>query len=235
MTPQRILLVDDNPADRLMAQTVIESEGYVVVPAEDAFQALDIISEGDEFHLYVIDLQMPKMSGIELLKRLQRVPKCAEVPKLIMSARNQPKDVKLAVQCGAKDYITKPIDPDVFASKLKILVGKATEWQEFEINQETFKPQASIQMPMSVKSISEVGGSLWSPLVLHENSMNRIDLFIPDLLELEQVNVRIQSVEEKDGGYIAKFVFTGLVESHQKQIRHFIQKAWSITQQEKSA
>ena len=92
-----VLVVDDNPSDQKMAKLLIEKEGFIAILASDAHEAIDKLDEVD-FKLFVIDIQMPKISGLDLLKRLKRMNSYKDIPALIMSGRNSPEDVKRAIQ-----------------------------------------------------------------------------------------------------------------------------------------
>jgi CheY-like chemotaxis protein len=67
-----VLVVDDNSSDLKLAKLLIESEGFVAILATDAFAALEKINEY-EFKLIVVDIQMPNVSGLELLKRIKKI------------------------------------------------------------------------------------------------------------------------------------------------------------------
>ena len=69
-----VIVVDDNPSDLILASALVEALGVPVLKAEGGFEALEHVDENDVC-LIIVDLQMPKMSGIELLKRLQRIEK----------------------------------------------------------------------------------------------------------------------------------------------------------------
>lgn len=101
-----VLIVDDIPFVRATLKKIFEGAGYRVVgEAEDGAQALSMY-EKLEPHLVTVDLVMPKMSGIELTKKIMKVNKKANV--LVISALKQEQLVMDAIQAGAKDYILKP-------------------------------------------------------------------------------------------------------------------------------
>jgi DNA-binding response OmpR family regulator len=110
-----ILIVDDEPNVRLVLKTALESVGYRVAEAEDAQSALDRLSTASagksaSCDLILLDLQMPKMNGIELLTRLRGSG--SVVPVVILTAHGSIPDAVAAMKLGAIDFLTKPITPD---------------------------------------------------------------------------------------------------------------------------
>src|SRR5882762_3189508 len=102
--PGRLLIVDDNEMNRDMLARRLERKGYVVGVAESAQQLLEQIKrEG-------ADIEMPDMSGLEALKMLREVYSPIELPVIMVTAKNQSDDIVKALDLGANDYLTKPVD-----------------------------------------------------------------------------------------------------------------------------
>src|ERR1700694_951744 len=104
MTAPRVLLVDD---DAELAATVAEflrGEGFAPDRAGDAGQALRLAAAG-AYDILVLDVMMPGMSGLELLKRLRQDQ---DTPVLMLTARAEEVDRVLGLELGADDYLTKP-------------------------------------------------------------------------------------------------------------------------------
>jgi DNA-binding NtrC family response regulator len=108
-----ILIVDDEPNVRLVLQTALESVGYTVTEAEDGLVALErlIGAQGAKpCDLVLLDLQMPKMDGMELLSRLRAEGNV--VPVVILTAHGSISEAVSAMKLGAIDFLTKPITPE---------------------------------------------------------------------------------------------------------------------------
>ena len=111
----RILLIEDNPADVLLlrealASNQIESQLYV---ARDGEEGIRFINEVDEAgapcpDLIVIDLNLPRKSGFEVLARVRSSWKCSDKPAVILSSSTAPSDRQRAASLGASTYIRKP-------------------------------------------------------------------------------------------------------------------------------
>jgi DNA-binding NtrC family response regulator len=108
---KRVLIVDDEPNVRLVLGTALGSVGYSVVEAEDGQKALEHLGAGgSSFDLALLDLQMPRMDGMELLSRL-RDSGCL-VPVVILTAHGSIPEAVTAMKRGAIDFLTKPITPE---------------------------------------------------------------------------------------------------------------------------
>ena len=109
---KRILIVDDEPNVRLVLQTALESVGYQVSGAGDGQRAFEQLRERDGgFDLILLDLQMPKMNGMELLAQLR--DSGIMVPVVILTAHGSIPEAVSAMKLGAIDFLTKPITPEV--------------------------------------------------------------------------------------------------------------------------
>ncbi|EEW26434.1 phosphate regulon transcriptional regulator PhoB [Rhodobacter ferrooxidans] len=102
-----VLLVEDEAAQREVLAYNLAAEGYRVVQAGDGEEALDLI--GDELpDLIVLDWMMPKVSGLEVCRRLKTRPETRAVPILMLSARSEEVDRVRGLETGADDYVIKP-------------------------------------------------------------------------------------------------------------------------------
>jgi DNA-binding NtrC family response regulator len=108
---KRILIVDDEPNVRLMLRTALESVGHAVIEAGDGKAALDALkSPNAACDLVVLDLLMPRMDGMELLRRLRADN--MTTPVVILTAHGSIPEAVEAMKLGAIDFLTKPITPD---------------------------------------------------------------------------------------------------------------------------
>ncbi len=109
MVGRRVLIVDDDPQIRMLLRDRLESHGYRVREAEDGPQALDL-AVGGEFGVVLLDLQMPKMDGLEVLARLrERDP---DITVVILTAHGTVASAVEAMKRGAYDFLPKPCKPD---------------------------------------------------------------------------------------------------------------------------
>ncbi len=105
----RLLVVDDNELNRDMLARRLTRQGYEIVVADSARQLLQRVKE-DAIDLVLLDIEMPEISGLEALKTLRELYSAIELPIIMVTAKNQSDDVVKALDLGANDYVTKPID-----------------------------------------------------------------------------------------------------------------------------
>jgi two-component system sensor histidine kinase RpfC len=107
--PLRALIADDHSANRMVLQGVLQKAGHRVLAVEDGESALDALAAGD-FDLAIVDLHMPGLSGIDLLRQLRVMEAggSARTPVIVLSADATPDSVQACRQAGAKAFIPKP-------------------------------------------------------------------------------------------------------------------------------
>lgn len=113
-----VLYVEDNRLNRLLVRRVLEADGFEVVEAESAAQALASISEKVP-HLILMDINMPEIDGYTLTNRLRQNPKIQGVPIVAMTANVMKGDRERTLEAGCDGYIQKPIDVDILSEQLK--------------------------------------------------------------------------------------------------------------------
>lgn len=105
----RILVVDDDPGQRSLLESFLNSQGFTIVTAESGEEALDAL-DSEEFHLLISDVRMPGMSGLELFKTVRESN--ATLPVLLVTAYADVRDAVSAMRDGVANYLEKPIDLD---------------------------------------------------------------------------------------------------------------------------
>jgi CheY-like chemotaxis protein len=110
---QAALVVDDNFDNRMIFSIALRKAGYKVVEASDGFTCMEILKQGLTFHLMVLDLRMPLMSGIEVLKAMRDLPK-SDTMHVIVCTGNPDMAQGETIQQRADFVVSKPIDPAKF-------------------------------------------------------------------------------------------------------------------------
>ena len=115
---KRLLVVDDDDLNRDMLGRRLLRSGYEVRLAGSGEEALAILA-GEPIDLVLLDLMMPGMSGLEVLRRIRKTRPASEFPVVMVSADHQGDGVVAALRAGANDYITKPVDFAVAQARIE--------------------------------------------------------------------------------------------------------------------
>src|SRR3984893_4609427 len=113
----RLLIVDDNEMNRDMLARRLERKGYEVDVAESAKLLLERVQQ-DGADLVLLDIEMPEVSGLEALRLLREAYSPIDLPIIMVTAKNQSEDIVKALDLGANDYLTKPVDFPVALARI---------------------------------------------------------------------------------------------------------------------
>jgi type IV pilus assembly protein PilB len=123
--PPPILIVDDDGANRTIAKALLESEGHKVVEAQDGVEAVEILDSGTSFSLVVLDLDMPRMGGAEVLESIRANMATVGLPVIVLTGSTDPEAELELMEAGADDYLRKPFDPRRFMIRIKAALRRA--------------------------------------------------------------------------------------------------------------
>lgn len=122
-TGPRVLVVDDNAANRNVLCRRLERQGYAVEEAPNGAVALDRIAT-EPFDLVLLDILMPLMDGFEVLGRMRNDRRMRSVPVIVVSALDEIDSVVRAIEMGAEDYLFKPFDPVLLRARIGALLER---------------------------------------------------------------------------------------------------------------
>ncbi len=124
--PYRVLVVDDEPMIRALIRVALGSdERYQLLLAEDGQRALEV-AQRMKPDVFILDVRMPKVSGLEVCKALRSDPQSAEATIIMLSALKHDEDIEMGYAAGADLYLTKPFDPDDLQDLVQEALGLAT-------------------------------------------------------------------------------------------------------------
>lgn len=119
-----VLVVDDDPDTRLLLRTVLQSKDFRVTEAADGPEALELLNGPEAFHLVTLDLNMPAMPGLEVLKAIRSRVNTATLPVVVATAADDP-DVEIELfEAGADDFVVKPVDPPRFLLRIQAVLRR---------------------------------------------------------------------------------------------------------------
>jgi len=130
---QKVLLVDDEPDIIELLRYNLEREGYAVSAAGNGRDAIKV-AKAERPDLIVLDIMMPGMDGVEVCNQLRQMPEFKHTVITFLTARGEDYSQIAGFEAGADDFITKPVRPKVFVSKVKALLKRTgTERPEGQV------------------------------------------------------------------------------------------------------
>ena len=122
MPAATVLVVDDDPVIQKLLKVNFEMEGYDVITAGDGAEGL-AAARAEIPDVVILDIMMPKMTGLEVLAALKQDKKTEAIPVILLSAKAQASDVQAGLDRGADAYVTKPFDPLELLDRVSEFIG----------------------------------------------------------------------------------------------------------------
>jgi DNA-binding response OmpR family regulator len=121
-----VLIADDDPDILALVTFKVRQAGYTLVTATDGAAALAAARETTP-DLVVLDVSMPRMSGLEVCRELRADPATTKVPVLLLTARAQEADIEAGFDVGADDYVVKPFSPKELVARITAILGPSDD------------------------------------------------------------------------------------------------------------
>ncbi len=125
----KVLLVEDNSINQQVAKEMLQGMGLMVRVAGNGVEALEILYQ-ESFDLVFMDIQMPKMDGLDATRKIRRDPYLKKLPVIAMTAHTMAGDKEECLSVGMDDHIAKPIDPDVLARTVRKWLKEGVKVEE---------------------------------------------------------------------------------------------------------
>jgi diguanylate cyclase (GGDEF)-like protein/PAS domain S-box-containing protein len=133
----RVLIVDDNEMNRDMLARRLERKGYSVRVAENALCLRERIQK-EAVDLLLLDVEMPEISGLDALQSLRQFYSATELPIIMVTAKQQSEDIVKALDMGANDYLTKPVDFSVALARIRTQVSHVHVGRALRVSEERY-------------------------------------------------------------------------------------------------
>lgn len=213
---QKVLLVDDETDILELLKYNLEREGVNVLTAQNGKDALKL-AKAEHPELIVLDIMMPGMDGVEVCSQLRQMPDMKNVLIAFLTARGEDYSQIAGFEAGADDYITKPVKPKVFVSKVKAMLkrtgGDRTDSPIMEVNgirvdtEKVLVYQDGVEMQLPKKEFELLVLLMSKPgkVFKREEIYAQIwgsDLFVGD----RTIDVHIRKLREKLGDHIIKTI-----------------------------
>ncbi|WP_328968228.1 HAMP domain-containing protein [Streptomyces sp. NBC_00239] len=109
---EKVLIVDDDVRNVFALTSVLEQHGLAVLYAENGREGIEVLEQHDDVTVVLMDIMMPEMDGYATTAAIRRMPQFAGLPIIALTAKAMKGDREKAIDSGASDYVTKPVDPD---------------------------------------------------------------------------------------------------------------------------
>ncbi|KOP69656.1 ethylene receptor [Lysinibacillus sp. FJAT-14745] len=183
----RVLVVDDDPVNLRVIETILSIEKYDLVTVTSGSKALEILMS-QEWDLVISDVMMPNMSGYELVRTIRQQYSITELPVLLLTARSQSQDIENGFLSGANDYVTKPVDALELRSRVKALTDVKQSAQE-RLRMEAAWLQAQIQPHFLFNTLNAI-------ITLSEIDIERTSKLLEALSDFLRESFKFQNIDE---------------------------------------
>ncbi|MEU2227966.1 HAMP domain-containing protein [Streptomyces sp. NPDC018347] len=116
---EKVLIVDDDIRNVFALTSVLEQHGLSVLYAENGREGIEVLEQHDDVAVVLMDIMMPEMDGYATTTAIRRMPQFAGLPIIALTAKAMKGDREKAIDSGASDYVTKPVDPDHLLSVMR--------------------------------------------------------------------------------------------------------------------
>ncbi|MDL2075595.1 HAMP domain-containing protein [Streptomyces sp. GXMU-J15] len=116
---EKVLIVDDDIRNVFALTSVLEQHGLSVLYAENGREGIEVLEQHDDVAVVLMDIMMPEMDGYATTTAIRRMPQFAGLPIIALTAKAMKGDREKAIESGASDYVTKPVDPDHLLSVMQ--------------------------------------------------------------------------------------------------------------------
>lgn len=113
--PKKIIIVEDQPEVADLLEEMLSIDQYEVIKIHSSTGALSVI-RAENPDAVLLDIMMPDVPGLEVLRFMRREPSLQKIPVVIVSAKTLPADIRTGLEAGATEYLTKPVDVEVLRS-----------------------------------------------------------------------------------------------------------------------
>ncbi|HSH04107.1 MAG TPA: GAF domain-containing protein [Anaerolineae bacterium] len=212
MSTETILVVDDDKLNQSLLSISLANHGYEVEIADDGRQALELLQD-HTFGVILLDLLMPHVDGYEVLTYMQTENLLVDIPVIIISAMGEIDDVVRGIEMGAIDYLTKPFEPQILFSKVKVALELQAQKRELKQLASQLKTrndllEAEVHQRKQIETRLQENLSRTETFRLHLETNIMIGQHITSILDLETLLHKVTEliIEQLEYEYAAIFI-----------------------------
>ena len=130
----KILVADDEERIRRLVRDFLKKEGYEVLEAGNGEEAINAFYEIPDISLFILDVMMPKMDGLQVLREIRDSADRASVPVILLTARTSEQDQLAGFDAGADEYVEKPFRPRVLVARVNAILRRSRPQKEEKLS-----------------------------------------------------------------------------------------------------
>lgn len=184
-----VLIVDDEPVNLQVLRNVLTLEGFEINQARDGAECLEYLAAGNTPDIILLDVMMPGMTGLQVTEEIRRDYSANDLPILLVTAKNQVKDLENGLASGANDYLTKPFSRNELLARMRTHLSlarahtieaenrrKTEELEQARVIQLSLLPSAPPALPFleiaaHMETATEVGGDYYDFFVQDDGAL----------------------------------------------------------------
>jgi len=228
---QKVLVIDDSiTTQNLIEKVLIRDSDIEIIQAHNGEEGINKLIEHTDIKLALIDITMPDLDGIELLKLIKKYFNKREFKISMMSGRNTENYIKKCLTLGCDDYIIKPFDLERFKNKVKYYLGKSSQKEihttyKKDVSFTAALDDTSFEFNFHFTTITEYDTNFISPIGMKENSLIKIKLPSEQKIftQKKSIELMIKTVEQSaNNDYICSARFINLTQLEEQELRAFV-------------
>ena len=178
----RILIADDDSASRIVLATFLERLGYEVEAVDDGLAAWRVLQLTNAPRLAILDLMMPGIDGLELVRRVREIPSMLPPYLIMLSTRSEKVDIVAGLDAGANDYVAKPFDHGELRARVE--VGRRMVEMRSELAAKIEQLRQAVDQIKTLKGIVPICASCKN-IRDDRGFWNRVENYVRDHTEAE--------------------------------------------------
>lgn len=178
----RILIADDDSASRIVLATFLERLGYEVEAVDDGLAAWRVLQLANAPRLAILDLMMPGIDGLELVRRVREIPSMLPPYLIMLSTRSEKVDIVAGLDAGANDYVAKPFDHGELRARVE--VGRRMVEMRSELTAKIEQLRQAVDQIKTLKGIVPICASCKN-IRDDRGFWNRVENYVRDHTEAE--------------------------------------------------
>ena len=155
MEKKTILAVDDEIHILELLKYNLETNGYYVITVETGEEALELL-EREKIDAFLLDLMLPKIDGLEVLRRIRNTKKIKKIPVILLTAKSDEFNKVLGLETGADDYIAKPFSIRELQARVKAVLRRVTEEQS-ALTEKKLISTHGLEIGLETKTVKKYG------------------------------------------------------------------------------